>query len=378
MVLYLDGLSIAAVFWRRRPTPTDPRHRFAMLVPAHNEESLLPRLLESLSCLAYPRHLFDVYVVADNCTDRTMSIASEMGATTYTRCDPDNKGKGHALRWLITRVRNTGIQYHAYVIIDADSEVSTNFLHVMNAHLQRGDKVIQSYYGVLNNDDSWLAALRYAGLALFNNLRPQGRDALGLSAGLRGNGMCFSSSVIDRFGWDAFALTEDVELHLALVEAGIRVAYAPGAVVLAEMPTSLRQARSQNLRWERGRLQMLRMFGPRLTWQAIRRRDPAQLDAVAEQLVPPLSVLTAASGLLLLLTLVSRARRPRQLALAIVGGQIGYVVTGLRLVHAGPHVYRALLRAPFYIVWKVSVYLIAAIHLNDSRWIRTSRVGIEK
>ncbi len=376
MVAYLDILSIASLLWRRSPTPVSPRFRFAMLIPAHDEELLLPRLLRSIAEMQYPPTLYDVHVVADNCSDRTAAVAAGAGATVHERSsDQTARGKGFALRWLLERLRGHTPGYDAYVILDADSVVSQNFLLVMNAHLARGDTVIQSYYGVLNHEESWASALRYAALALYNGLRPRGRDALGLSAGLRGNGMCFTAAVIDRFGWDAFTLAEDAEFHLRLVESGIKVAYAGQATVLAEMPVTLEQSRSQNMRWERGRLQMLRAFVPRLLAQGLRRRDPVRLDAIAEQLVPPLSVLTGASLLAVVVTGLLRARSAWRLALAVALGQTAYVVTGLVLVRASPRSYLTLLTAPLYIAWKVWLYALAALGRHDTQWIRTRRHG---
>lgn len=378
MVLYLDVLSGAALVGRRRPPATSPHHRFAVCIPAHNEEVLLPRLLQSLSCIEYPRELYDIHVVADNCTDRTAEVAANEGATVHERCNLELLGKGYALEWLLARIQGWGLQYDAVVIVDADSTVSGNLLDVMNRHLARGDDVIQSYYGVKNGQESWSSALDAARLAVFNDLRPRGRDALRLSAGLRGNGMCFRSNILERVGWKAFTLAEDVEMHLALVGGGTRVTYAGDAAVLGEMPTSLRQAQSQNVRWERGRLQMLRAFGPRLVMQGIRRRDPVQLDAVAEQLVPPLSVLTAYTGLFFLLTVFTRMVALRRLAVSVLGGQLGYVATGLYLVKAERRVYLSLLRAPFYVVWKVWIYVTAAARLHDNRWVRTSRAPLKE
>lgn len=373
MVLYLDVLSLAAALWRRAPAPASPQRRFAILVPAHDEELLLPRLLESLNALDYPRAMSDVHVVADNCADRTASVAAAGGATVHERADDRQRGKGYALRWLLSRIAEGGKAYDAYVVVDADSIVTANLLRVMNAHLARGDQAIQSYYGVLNREESWPAALRYVALALYNGLRPRGRDALGLSAGLRGNGMCFAAPLIARFGWEAFTLAEDAEFHLQLVSAGITVSYAPEASVLAEMPTRLRQAQSQNVRWERGRLQMLRAFGPPLLARGLRTRDPVLLDAVAEQLVPPLSILTGLAALGMLLTTALRVRGARRLAVLVLLGQAAYIATGLRLARAGPRAYAALLWAPLYVLWKVWVYAISAIGIRRGHWVRTTR-----
>jgi len=375
VVGYLDLLSVAAILWRSAPAAVEPRHRFAILIPAHDEEILLPRLLHSLDGLDYPRHLYTVHVVADNCTDRTAERARAAGAQTYVRTDPDHVGKGHALQWLLGQVRERGGPCDAYVLLDADTLVAPALLRVFGAHLARGDRAIQAYYGVLNADASWQATLRHIALLLYNGLRPRGRDALGLSAGLRGNGMCFEATLLERGGWDASGLAEDAEFHLRLVGDGVRVRYAAQTSVLAEMPVSLRQAQSQNLRWERGRLQLLRSYGPGLLRMVIALRDPAPLDALAEQATPPLSVLTLLTTLTLAITAALRQRRARRMAVAVLLGQMGYVGTGLALARARPAVYLALLRAPLYAGWKLGLYLVALLGRRDRRWVRTQRMA---
>src|SRR5262249_2700768 len=153
------------------------------------------RLLASLTKLDYPTRLVDVCVVADNCTDTTASIARASGARVYERDDESERAKGFALRWLIQQLQAERRAYDAFVVIDADSVVAPNLLRAMDARLERGARVIQAYYSVLNAQDSAVAALRYAALAAVHYLRPLGRSALGLSTGLKGNGMCFAGPV---------------------------------------------------------------------------------------------------------------------------------------------------------------------------------------
>ena len=375
MVLYLDLLTAAAALWKGELRTVPPSARFALLVPAYDEELLLPRLLASCRALDYPQDLFAIHVVADNCSDRTAAVARTAGATAHERTDAQHRGKGYALRWLIARLADQSLMYDAYVIVDADSVVSPNLLSVFNAHLARGDQAIQCYYGVLNRNQSWPATLRYVAFELYNGLRPRGRAVLGLSAGLRGNGMCFAAPVIERFSWGAFGLAEDAEFHLELIAAGIRVTYAALASVVAEMPTSLRQAQSQNVRWDRGRLHLVRTHGFRLLADAIRLRDPVRLDALAELLLPPLSVLAALAAGCFALSATLRAHGARRLAGLVVCGLIGYVAGGLRMARAAPRTYVALIMAPLYVVWKIAVYLLAALGRRDGRWVRTERRG---
>jgi 1,2-diacylglycerol 3-beta-glucosyltransferase len=378
MTAYLDALTVAAAFGRPSGVSTDrpPRHRFAVLVPAHNEELLIGRLLDNLQQLDYPRDLYEVCVVADNCTDRTATLARAAGATVYERVDPTHRAKGYALRFLLEQLGTTN--YDAFVILDADSVVSPNFLRSMDARLCSGSNVIQAHYSVLNADEASVAGLRSAALAAVHYLRPLGRATLGLSCGLKGNGMCFAAEILERFQWTWFTLAEDVEFHLALVSQGLRVDFAPEATVLADMPLTLDQATSQNDRWERGRLQLVKQYVPRLTLDALRHRSLLRLDAAIEQLIPPLSIPFALSVAVLLsgLALAFGAHAsalPLTLAAASLVGQLTYLLAALKLVHAPRSRYLSLASAPLYIAWKVSLYARALLPARRSEWVRTSR-----
>jgi cellulose synthase/poly-beta-1,6-N-acetylglucosamine synthase-like glycosyltransferase len=376
--LYLVVLAVASLVARRQaPPPGGYSRRFAILVPAHNEEGLLGRLLANLNALSYPPECFDVHVVADNCSDATASIGRTFsGVEVHERVNDNERAKGFALRWLLDRLQARTDQssaYDAYIVLDADSVVSTDFLIAMNARLAAGSQVIQAYYSVLNAQQSPVAALRYVALAAVHYVRPLGRSVFGLSCGLKGNGMCFEASVLSRFGWDWFTLAEDVEFHLALVNAGIRVDFAPEAHVLADMPVSLAQAASQNDRWERGRLQLARGAGWRLLLDGIRQRSSLKVDAAIEQLIPPLSVPFALGFGLLCVTLPLGLTLPASLAVAGLLGQLAYVVAGLLLVRASWGTYLALTYAPLYIAWKVGVYAQAFVTARSTSWVRTAR-----
>ena len=58
----------------------DPQMRFLVLVPAHNEEAVIADIIDNLEHMEYPRELYDFYILADNCTDKTVEVARRMGA----------------------------------------------------------------------------------------------------------------------------------------------------------------------------------------------------------------------------------------------------------------------------------------------------------
>lgn len=370
---YLCGLTLVALVGRPQLPPDGPaRRRFAILIPAHNEEALLGRLLRSLQQLDYPCAAITIYVVADNCRDQTAAIARGLGAVVYERADHLQQGKGHALRWLLERVLQEQ-PYDAFVILDADTVVAPNLLRRMDARLEAGSQVIQAYYSVLNPDESPVAALRYAALAALHYLRPLARARLGLSCGLKGNGMCFAAPIVECFGWRWYALAEDVEFHLALVKQGIRVDFAPETTVWADMPVTLAQARSQNERWERGRLDLLRRHLPALLAEGVRRHSPLRLDAAVEQLIPPVSVLVALSSAGLVTSLMFHATVPALLASVSLVAQVAHLLTGLALVRAPLSTYLALVYAPLYIPWKLALYGRSLIGQRETAWVRTAR-----
>jgi cellulose synthase/poly-beta-1,6-N-acetylglucosamine synthase-like glycosyltransferase len=369
---YLIGLSVAAVAARPAPPPSRRSRRFALLVPAHDEAAVIERLVASLRALTYPMDAYDVLVVADNCSDATATLARAAGAMVHERRDLALRGKGHALRWLLDRVRAAGA-YDAYIVFDADSVVAPDFLSRMDARLAAGSVVIQSHYAVLNADAAPAAALRAAALASLHYLRPLGRSALGLSCGLKGNGMCFEAKTLDRVGWNSVGLAEDVEMHLALIRNGIRVDFAPEAIVRAEMPESFAAARSQNMRWEAGRLAAIRHEVIPLLRHGIARRDMVVIDAAIEQLIPPLSLAVTAAGASAAAGLVAGSPLVAGLGLFALCGLVMHVVAGLIATSAPRTTYLALARAPLYVVWKATLYVRALAAPAGQPWLRTKR-----
>jgi cellulose synthase/poly-beta-1,6-N-acetylglucosamine synthase-like glycosyltransferase len=374
-IAYLLVLTAAAFLTPAATKGGGPTHfRFALLVPAHNEEPLLGELLRSLNALDYPRDRYRVFVVADNCTDATAAIARAHGAVVYERADSERRGKGHALQWLLEQVAARGEEHDAFVIFDADSLVAPDFLQAMAAELARGREALQGHYSVRNPAEGTGAALRFAAYALVNFLRPLGKNALGCATGLKGNGMCFSARVIARHGWSAHSLAEDAEYGVKLLLDQVPVHFVPGARVWAQMPPAVRQSESQNLRWEAGRLLVARRCVPTLLQRALRRGDLVLLEAALDLMIPPLS--TLAAGVLLIAGaawLGPPLAGARPAALLLAAALTTHMVAGLARVRAPAVVWRALGHVPAYCLWKLALYARALLRKPPSAWVRTRR-----
>jgi cellulose synthase/poly-beta-1,6-N-acetylglucosamine synthase-like glycosyltransferase len=209
-------------------------------------------------------------------------------------------------------------------------------------------------------------------MAAWNFLRPLGRAQLGASAGLKGNGMVFAADVAQRYEWSA-SLTEDLEYHTKLILGGERATFAPDAQVWAEMPATLAAARTQQMRWERGRLETARHYIPLLLREALIRRSFLLFDAAVEQLIPPFSIIAAISVMSLTVALALRDGVGIVLAALMLIGQVIYILAGVSLARVPRHVSRALLYAPVFIVWKFWIYGRVLIDRQQNSWIRTTR-----
>ncbi len=376
---YLGLLTLAS---RRRASASAPapRLRFEVVVPAHDEQAGVAETVRSLLAVRYPREDFGVVVVADNCSDRTAAVAAAAGASVLVRDDPEHRGKGHALRFAYDHVLARGVA-DAVVVVDADSVVSANLLSALAASLARGSQALQVDYGVRNPAASWRTRLLAIAFGAMHGVRSLGRERLGLSCGLRGNGMAFSTRVLREVPHEAWSIVEDLEYGIALGRAGHRVGYVADAQVLGQMPASAAASRSQRRRWEGGRLAIKKRYAWPLVRRGLRLRSPLLMDLGVDLLVPPLATLALWAAAVLGVCVVAAAlgaptQVSRWLWIASAGALLAHILRGWSLSGVGTRGLADLLLAPLYVAWKVGLRLMPA-HAPAGEWIRTKRPGEE-
>ncbi|MBC8142446.1 MAG: glycosyltransferase [Armatimonadetes bacterium] len=387
-VVYLNTLLGAATRAKREPLtmPGVATYTVTVVVPAHNEEAVLRATLHSLTKQDYPTNAYRVLVIADNCTDATAQIGRECGATVWERVNLDERGKGYALAWAFERIKADSDPSDFYVIVDADTEAAPNCLTELVARaVSIGERAaVQARYGVLNTDDGWRTALMTGAFDLVNHVKPLGRERLGLSAGLKGNGMIFGRETMRVAKWRGDSITEDLDFGLDLLEEhGIRVAYAPDAVVRAQMPVGEQESRSQRDRWERGRREIVARRSGGLLWRGLTQGDFRKTDAALDMLIPPLAELfallaawTLVCGVNVALGFVS----PWWLAAAAATwlGYGVYVIGGLKVADASGAAVGALLKAPAYMIWKFVLFAQSKLRRgkDGKEWVRTARITV--
>jgi len=342
-----------------------PVTRLMVVVPSHNEELSIARCVESLALATGSAQ--DVIVVAHNCHDRTAEIARLSGARVEVLDDPSRAGKGHALtRGFATAFQACGAD--AVMIVDADSTVSRNMTKEAARRLAFSP-VIQCRYQVRNHNATWrtgMTALAFLGI---NVVRPRGRDRLGLSCGIFGNGFAMRKEVLDAVAYDAHSIVEDMEFHLALVSCGYKVRFVNDAVVLGDMPLSAATSASQHSRWEGGRLRLLSDWGPRLA-NGIFRGNPALTEPLIDLLGLPQALEIFTLCILLLF--------PDPATRKYVGAAFGIISLHLAVVvGVSPEPWRSLrtmLQAPVYLFWRITMLSsVVKASGKGAAWVRTAR-----
>jgi cellulose synthase/poly-beta-1,6-N-acetylglucosamine synthase-like glycosyltransferase len=363
-------LTLGGVLPSRRLPETEanqaPRH-IGVVVPAHNEQaSISPCVTNLLNC-DKPSGKFSVYVVADNCTDDTAARAEAAGAQVLVRHDEQRRGKGYALDYAFNILLKQDID--AVLVVDADTVVEANFIRACEHVFANGADAVQCRYTVNNPQASLRTRLMHVAFLAFNVLRPRGRERWGLSVGISGNGFGLSRKTLQSVPYCARSVVEDLEYHLTLVRAGMRVRFIDATTVRADMPTGGTGTDSQRARWEGGRFRMMRELIPPLT-QTVFRGRLRLLEPLLELLLLPLGW----HVLLLLIALLIPFALTQGYALFGFGVVVLHVLAALWVGGGTIKDLAALASAPFYILWKLTQLprLLKTAH-KDATWIRTKR-----
>ena len=238
-------------------------HRLAILICARNEETVIGDLLKSISDQTYPKDQYEVFVMADNCSDHTAKIAKENGAVVYERFSDELQGKGYALQELLENIKDDyGDRFDAFLVFDADNILKNDYLEQMNISYCKGNRIIAGYINSKNYGSNWISAGYSLYLLRKNRFLNHARYLLGISSAINGTGFLFSREVLD--DWPYHTLTEDIEFTVDQVCRHHKIAYCSKALLYDEQPTTFRQSIYQRLRWSKGYLQVIGKYSGRL------------------------------------------------------------------------------------------------------------------
>ena len=347
--------------------------KLAVLIPAHNEAAEIGITLESL----IPQLKQDdrLIVIADNCTDHTALIAQQYGAIVIERNNPNQRGKGYALDYGISFLESDPPD--VIIIIDADCSSQPDCLQTLAGISKQTNRPVQAAYLMESPKNPRTKDLISALAFLVKNVvRSTGLMKLGLPSLLNGTGMAFPWEAINRVSLASGNIVEDLQLGIDLTLAGYPPIFCPQIQVTGRLPKEQSVATVQRTRWEHGNLQILLSQVPYLLRSAIQFRRWELLALALELSVPPLSLLVIFWGLgmtgAVLLNLLGTGTFAVML-FTIMGLMVfsaiffAWIKFGRKIISG-----LALLSVPFYLLWKIPIYLGFLIN-PEKNWIRTTR-----
>lgn len=246
------------------------RVRVTVVIPAHNEETTLPTTLAALS--QQTRRPDRVIVVADNCTDRTVAIAKDMGYESFETVDNAHK-KGGALNQVLATILPVATSQDVVLVMDADTSLGSRFIESAASHLE-ADPELAAVGGVFYGEPGGglIGQFQRNEYTRYSLMIRQRRGRVFVLTGT--STMFRAEALLDVAGargvfipgepgkvYDTAALTEDNELTLALKSLGATMMSPSECYVVTEIMPTWRNLWKQRQRWQRGALENLSAYG---------------------------------------------------------------------------------------------------------------------
>ncbi|MBQ7140600.1 MAG: glycosyltransferase family 2 protein [Bacilli bacterium] len=273
-----------------------PKNRLAVVVAARNEGKVIASLINSIKKQKYPKNLYDIFILPNNCTDNTYDISKEAGAKII-KCKEEIKSKGQALKYAFNHL-NKHHNFDAYIIFDADNIVHPNFLARVNDALIEGYEVAQGFRDSKNPSDNWICgsySLFYWGQNIFFN---KSRMNMHASASINGTGFMIKRSVIEEMGFNTVTMTEDIEFTALCAINNKKIAFIQDAITYDEQPLTFRMSWKQRIRWSTGTYQCLTTYFKQLINGLIKNKNISCLDMLLFFMAPVIQLI---SGLVFIL-----------------------------------------------------------------------------
>jgi len=250
---------------QKKSVPHELLPSFSIVVPVKNEESVINRLLTSLSKLNYPACKREIIIVEDGSTDKTLDICmnyAKENANVKILHRPFSNGKPSALNYGLKHAKGEIV-----AVFDADNVPDADALMAVLEYFE--DPTVAAVQGKtmsLNPKENMLTQFLSYEEAVWCEAYLRGKDVLNLFVHLKGSCQFIRRDVLEKLeGFDEAVLSEDMEISAKLVENDYKIRYASDVVAWQESPSNLKTLFKQRTRWFRGTMEVAIKYGRLMT-----------------------------------------------------------------------------------------------------------------
>jgi len=294
MAIYATFSTIAYKIKQRIKLKTPPERNenykpfVSIMIPAHNEESVISNTIETVLRLDYPN--FEVIAIDDRSSDNTALVIQDLEkkypqkVIAFIRSKDAFPGKSAVL--------NDALKYakgEAILVFDADATMESNFLTNLVYELEPKDVgAVQARKIVRNKDVNILTKCQNNEMTMDTHLQV-GRDSVKGAVELRGNGELIKRAALEDIGgWNNYTITDDLDMSTRLHIKGWDVRFCAETAVYEEGIMYLIPLYKQRRRWLEGTIRRyLEYFGDILTSKKMSMRVRIDMIAYISEFIMP-------------------------------------------------------------------------------------------
>lgn len=295
VITYMLYYLITGIFAFKKPKEKKknfkPRYKFAIVIPARNEENIIVDLISSLKLQNYDKKYYDIFVVANNCTDNTVQVSKENGAKVI-ECEEKIKNKGDALKYAFSHIMEISENYTAFAIFDSDNVVHPDFLKNINNAMCMGYDVVQGYRDSKNPNDNWISSSYTLFYMIQNYFFNRARVRMNFSSSINGTGFAITKKILKKYGFNTTTITEDIEYAAICSLNDVKIYFEEDAITYDEQPTSFDISWKQRKRWSIGTLSCMKHYSFKLLKKFVKNKKMQSLDMSLFYMAPVIQILT--------------------------------------------------------------------------------------
>jgi cellulose synthase/poly-beta-1,6-N-acetylglucosamine synthase-like glycosyltransferase/peptidoglycan/xylan/chitin deacetylase (PgdA/CDA1 family) len=249
--LIIGILALIEKFRPDHPQAPEPLPGVTVLIPAHNEESVIVQTVTSVLASDHPD--LRIIVVNDGSADKTGELLDDNFShePRVRIIHQVNRGKAAALHLAMSQAETDIV-----VTIDADTEIEPDAIRKLIRHFS--DPTVGAVAGnvKVGNRSRWLTRWQALEYITSQNMEKRAFDLLNCITVVPGALGAWRKKAIDAAGGiTADTVAEDADLTIAIRRLGWRVGYDEEAIAWTEAPETASQLIRQRFRWTFGTLQ---------------------------------------------------------------------------------------------------------------------------